>query len=352
MVAPIAWGISDPVAAGSVTNIGLNRGLYQLLRIEGVHLSKLTPGRVQGRFATFPASGGLLDPTTGKGSISLEGGVVFRSGRRQVSLEGLVLDTTRRTLTGKLGGRTLLIASAIGLKNTRNGFGVNIDVQGLKLRGAAAKILNRRLGLDGLFRKGRSFAEAFSFPQPTSVAIVGGNAVLTGNEETFAKLKSLDVAVGPFESASVLSATPPTFGFPLLPSGAAIPLDLSSGGVGSETGLRLTQQSGTAAVRELSLAGLSVSLESKTISADTSVQPPTAEGSRFGITPIAALDTGGSSALTDPGARTVTLNNVGVTINQFLAERLNDAFAKPTGKSPPFSAGEPLGTLSITAQAP
>lgn len=351
-IAPPAWGVADPVAAGSITSLELNRGLYQLLKIEGVHLSKLTPGKVQGRAATFPAAGGLLDPTTGKGNVSLEGGIVFRSGKRRVTVEELTLDTTKRSLVGRIGGRRLLIATAIGVTDARNGFGVNIDIKGLKLRGSAAKVLNHKLGLGRVFRSGRSFAEAFSFAQPASVAVIGGSAALAGNEDTFAKLKSLDVEVGPFESATVLSANPPTFGFPLLPSGSPLPLDFSSGGVRSETGLRLIQQNGTLQLRELSLVGLSVSLESKIISADVAAQPPLADGSRFGVTPIATLDTAGASALTDPGTRTLTLTNVSVAIDQLLAEKLNDAFAKPKGKSPLFNAGEPLGTLSITAQAP
>jgi len=330
----------------------MNRGLYQLLKLEGVRVAALTPGTVEGRLTTLPvAPGGAFDPTTGKGSVGLEGGVEFKAGKRRVALSGLVLDTTRHTLTGKVGARTLLIASTIGLKETREGFGAKVAVKSLKLRGTAAKILNRKLGLDGVFRRGRSFAEASSSTQPASVPIAGGSAVLVGDEETFAKLKALDVALTPFESARVLGTNPPTFSFPLLPSGAAVPLDLSSGGVGSETGLRLIQQGGPPPA-ELSVVGLSASLEAKIISADTSVQSPSAGPSRFGVTPIATLDTGSASRSIDPSTRTITLANAAAKINQFLAERLNDAFAKPPGKGPTFTAGEPLGTVAITVQAP
>ncbi len=330
----------------------MNRGLYQLLKLEGVHMSRLTPGTVEGRVATLPAGAGVLDPTTGKGSVSLEGGVEFRAGMRRLTLTELTLDTTRHTLSGKIGGRRLPIASTIGLKDTRDGFGASVGIKSLKLRRTAAKILNRKLGLDRVFRSGRSFAEASSSTQPGSVTVLGGSAVLAGDEATFAKLKSLEVEVTPFEAAKVLGSNPPTFGFPLLPSGAAVPLDLSSGGLVSETGLRLIRQGGPSPPAELSLVGLSVGLESKIVSADTSIQTASGGVRRFGVTPVATLDTSGASTSADPGTRIITLSNLGAKISQFLAEKLDDAFAKPSGKSPPFAAGEPLGAVTVTVQAP
>jgi hypothetical protein len=315
-------------------------------------MSRLPPATVQGRFAILPvAPGGALDPTTGRGSISLEGGVEFRAGGRRLALTELALDTTRHTLSGKIGGRMLTIASTIGFKNTRDGFGSSVGIKALKLRRTAAKILNRKLGLGRVFRSGRSFAEATSSTQPGSVTVLGGSAVLAGDEATFAKLKSLEVEATPFEAAKVLGSNPPTFGFPLLPSGAAVPLDLSSGGVGSETGLRLIRQGGSSPPAELSLIGLSVSLESKLVSADTSIETSSSGPRRFGVTPIATLDTAGASTSLDPGARIVTLTGAGAKINQFLAERLDEVFAKPKEKAP-FAAGEPLGTVTVTVQAP
>jgi len=330
----------------------MNRGLYQLLKLEGVHVSHLIPATVQGRFATLPVTpGGALDPTTGKGSVELDGGIQFRAGRRRVALTELGLDTSRHALSGRIGGRLLPIASTIRLEDARDGFGARVGIKALRLKPTAAKILNRKLGLGRVFRSGRSFAEASSSTQPGSVTILGGSTVLAGDEATFAKLKSLEVEVTPFEVAKVLGSNPPAFGFPLLPSGTAVPLDLSSGGLVSETGLRLVRQGGPSPPAELSLAGLSVSLESKALSADTSIQSSTGSPSRFGVAPIATLDTSGASTSTDPSARTVTLTGVAAKIDQFLAERLNEAFAKPKEKAP-FSAGEPLGTVTVTVQAP
>lgn len=332
----------------------MNRGLYQLLKLEGVHVSHLTPATVQGRFATLPVTpGGALDPTTGRGSVGLEGGIEFRAGGRQVDLTELELDTSRHLLSGRIGGRLLPIASTLRIDDSRDGFGANVGIRALRLKRTAARILNRKLSLDRVFRGGRSFAEASSSTQPGSITVAGGSAVLAGDEATFARLKSLGAEVTPFESATVLAAAPPTFGFPLLASGAALPLDLSSGGVGSETGLRLIRPGGPGtAAAELSLVGLSVSLESKIVSADTSIQTPSTGPRRFGVTPIATLDTAGASTSVDPAARTVALAGAGAKIDQFLAERLNEAFAEPKGKTPPFSAGEPLGALTIAVQAP
>ena len=40
-----------------------------------------------------------------------------------------------------------------------------------------------------------------------------------------------------------------------------------------------------------------------------------------------------------------------MTMQANLAQAFNEAFAKPLGKANVFAAGEPLGTVSFTAQA-
>jgi hypothetical protein len=47
----------------------------------------------------------------------------------------------------------------------------------------------------------------------------------------------------------------------------------------------------------------------------------------------------------------VTVDNATATMQAGLAATLNEVFAKPKGKGEVFKAGDPLGTLSFTAQA-
>jgi len=350
--APAAPAVPSPIGEGK-TELRLSGGLYKQLKRNGVDVLRSQAGKVRGRVATLPVEEGALDLLTGAGSVRYEGGIRFRTGDAQVALSGLTLDFTRRALRGKIAGRGLKLATARGVVNYRNGFGRDLIVKRLKLTGRAAKVLNAQLGLTRVFKGGRSLGETVGFADPESVTIQSGSILLEGSQGIFEKLKSLDVEVVPFEAATVLGTTPPAFSFPLLPG--TVPMDLSDDGPGSETGLRLIQKGGTPELPimspVMSLVALSVSPESRTLSAGVSVHFSEGNPGLYGTTPIATLDLSASTLLTDPPSRTLSTINMRATINQFLAEKLNETFAQPKGKSPLFSAGEPLGTVSLNVQA-
>jgi len=350
--APAAPAVPTPIGEGK-TELRLSGGLYKQLKRNDVDVLRSQAGKVRGRVATLPVEEGTLDPVTGAGSVLYGGGIRFRVGDKQVALSGLVLNTTRRTLRGKIAGRGLKLASARGVVNYRNGFGRDLIVKRLKLTARAAKVLNSQLGLSRVFRGGSSLGETVGFADPASVTIQSGSIVLEGSEGFFGKLKSLDVEVVPFEAATVLGTTPPAFSFPLLPG--TVPMDLSDDGPGSETGLRLIQKGGTPELPimspVMSLVAVSVSPESRILSAGVSVHFSEGNPGLYGVAPIATLDASTSALLADPPSRTLSMINLRATINQFLAEKLNETFAQPKGKPPLFSAGEPLGTVSLTVQA-
>jgi hypothetical protein len=66
--------------------------------------------------------------------------------------------------------------------------------------------------------------------------------------------------------------------------------------------------------------------------------------------PLGTLDLAAATRQIDPAARTMTLINAAATLTQSFADRLNEVFAQPQGKSPLFTAGEPLGTASVSLQ--
>jgi hypothetical protein len=350
-LAPAATGTTAPVAGGK-TELRLNQRLYRLLKKNDVKVLQSPGAKVRGRVATLTAVGGALDPVTGIGTVSYEGGIRFRAGKRQVALRSFLFDRAKRSLSAKIGGRRIKIASAQGILSNRLGFGTDLIVKALRLTGSGAKILNEKLGLPDVFKVGRSLGASVGFADPETVELAGGATVLTGSEGFFSKLKSLDVEVAPFEAAFVLNSTPPTFSFPHLPGGS---IDLEApNGMRSETGLRLIQKGGTPEVPTMSpvmsLVGLSISLESRTVTAGVSVHFSSGNPSLYGYTPIANLGAAASPVL-DPAARTITVANLDATINSFLAEKLNETFAQPNGKGQLFKAGEPLGAFTITAQA-
>lgn len=351
--APAASGALRPVASGEA-RLELGRGLYAQLREHDVQTMKLRRGRVQGRFATVPVGGGELDPVSGEGGVMLGGGVKFRLGARRAALGGLVFNPAKRTLLGKIRGQAMRIATASDIAHTRDGFGADFVAERLLLTGRAAKGLNHQLGVTGVFKAGKSLGAASVSVQPETVDLAGGTTILTGDEGVFGKLKSLDVEVVPFEAATVLGSTPPSFAFPHFPYGS-MALGPPFGVARGETGLRLIQKGGTPELPVMSpvmsLVGLSVSLESSIVSAGVSVHFSSGDPGLYGTTPIADLDMAVASTTIDPVARTIAFANLRATINQFLADKLNETFAAPGGKGQLFQAGEPLGILSITAQA-
>lgn len=352
--------VATPAAAAAPSSVGggtavlqLNRGLYGVLKQNDVRTMRLGGGVVNGRFATVPLGQGEFDPVTGVGGVALAAGIKFATGERRAPLGGLVLRTTKRSLTGLIRNKIVRVATLTGVSHRRDGFGVEIDVAGLRLTARAAQHLNERLGLDRAFRAGRSLGSVSISAESRKVALRGSAVTLVGAESTFAKLRSLDVDVVPFEAATVLAATPPTFSFPSFPGGSWA-FEVPSG-VAGETGLRLIQRGGTLELPVgspvMSLVGLSLSLEAKTLTADVSIHHSQGDPGLFGYTPIATLDTAASTTALDPAARTISVAGLGATINAFLAEKLNEAFAVPKGKGQLFGAGEPLGVLSIAAQA-
>jgi hypothetical protein len=66
--------------------------------------------------------------------------------------------------------------------------------------------------------------------------------------------------------------------------------------------------------------------------------------------PVGGLSLAGAAVSADPGARTITVTNAAVSMGANLAAAFNAAFAKTIGKPDAFHAGEPLGTLTFTAQ--
>ncbi len=348
LAAPAASAAPNSVAGGEA-ELQLNRGLYGVLEQNDVRTMRLGGGVVRGRFATVPLGQGEFDPVTGVGGVALGAGIKFASGERRAPLGGLVLRTTKRSLTGLIRNKIVKIASLTGVRHRRVGFGIEVDVAGLRLTAKAAQHLNGRLGLDGAFRAGRSLGSVAVSAESGKVALRGGATTLVGAESTFAKLRSLDVEVVPFEAATVLATAPPTFSFPSF-AGGSWNFEAPSG-IAGETGLRLIQRGDTPRSPVMSLVGLSLSLEAKALTANVSIHYPQGDPGLFGYTPIATVDTAASTTALDPAARTISVANLGATINAFLAEKLNEAFAVPNGKGQLFQAGEPLGVLSIAAQA-
>jgi hypothetical protein len=399
--APSASAAADPVASGSAT-ITLNSGFVNSLKKQGVGVNKVRGTQLSGKKATSAVIGGEMDPTSGVGTLELNGGLRFKRGDRKAAVTRLVLDTAKKGLFAKVAGKRLKFGAVAGVSFTRAGFGVALTVKKLKLTNAAAKRLNKKLG----YRKGRKpfkgnrrMASAVASEEPSTVTIVPGNdVVFDANGELLKKLKDVEASV---ETISPTSAKGSLFGFPI--SGGSISPVATAGVVQTIGGVKLTQKlptsPTTALETEITLADFWVDLSAHTVSVEVSAksnaESPAGSGKfplnlgALGRSSIADLTLSGATVTTDVTNRRVTVQNAVAFLQPVSSEVLNGfvgvykayaeagtyrkvkAEAEAGGKSPEeadamgkaaakaageavakneIHSGEPLGSFSFTAQ--
>lgn len=341
-VAGSAQARFDPIAGGT-TKLTLAKPFLTVLKANGVSVKATAGATYKGGVATFPVSGGKLEPADIVGSVEHEGVLVFAAGGHSLPLKSLVLKTTRKSspLSAKFGGGQLKLAVSSKLTSTRSGFGVASKVTQIKLSAKAATRLDKKLGLKGVFTEGQLLGRSLTNAQPETVTVKeGGRAELTLAPEFASKLSSLFVAVNPVFPAEHLG-TP----FTLRVTDGQIAPDASSGTLETAGSLELIQQDGGQAffrglAPELGLA--STRSEYQFIASPTS-PGPTVTGPLLGL--------GAGTVVSEPKARTISEAGAPLPLTDATAQALNETFAKPQGKTNIFVAGESLGTLSFNVVA-
>jgi len=395
--APFASAASDPVASGSTT-ITLNSGFTKYLKTFGIKTLKVSPTKLKGNKATFTVTGGSLDPTTGKGEVTLSGGLKFKAGKKSATVKALVVNTSKKSLSGKVGGKKVSIASIAGWSFKRNGFGVNLTIKKLKLTSAGANALNKALGFSKgnpkPFLKNKLIAKAAAETQPSTVNVKpGGLMTLVTDSATFKKLTDVEVKIP--VSAPTTEPSLGTFAFPI--TGGTVGPTGTAGVVQSAGGLQLLQKlsldppANTKFIEtEINLGNVYADLAAKTLTVEV-VAKSTASKSldlgNLGRSSIADITVPGVVA--DPATRTVTVTNAPAVLQPVSAEVL-EGFVKvyqayyeggaialkcaeiaPGCETPAvkevvvagakkaaeervandhIAAGNPLGTVSFTAQ--
>jgi hypothetical protein len=391
-LAPLASAATDPVASGTAT-ITLNAGFNKKLKQFGIKLKKIAPATVSGTKATFTVTSGELDPTTGLGTVSLGGGLKFKAGKKTAAVKSLVINTGTKELSGSIAGKKLKVASLAGWTAARNGFGVNLTIKKLKLTGASASQLNKKLGFpikpktSGSKSKRAAASKGPSKPfkgnqllgssaaetQPSTVVVLPtGNATLALAPSALAKLKGVGPefppASGnhPFEvklsalaptSLSGLTATFPIGGGTVGPSATAGTLQ-TLGGLQLVQDLDALSAEKTKGETTLKMQNIWVDLAQKTASVEVVItNPKTAEANlgNLGRASIADVNLTGATVTSDPAAHTVSVQGATATLQAVTAETLNQVFITPIEKATAtpqakFAAGDPLGLFSFTAQ--
>jgi hypothetical protein len=392
--APFASAAPDPVASGTAT-VTLKNGFVKSLKKQKVKVTKLAPARLKGKKATFSVTGGEMDPISGAGTLNLSGGLKFKAGKKTVKVKALVVNTAKKSLYAKIGGRKLRFAAIAGWSFARAGFGVSLTIKKLKLTNAAAKQLNKKLG----FKKGkkpfkgnRLMARAVAEEQPATVTLVpANNVVFDANADLLKKLKEVKAEVETIAPTTQKGLT--TFEFPI--SGGNIAPAATAGVVQTSGGVKLFQKLPKSATENLettiTLGNFYVDLSAHTVSVEVVAASNASDKLNLGAlgrSSIADLNLTGATVTTDPVNRKVTVQNAAATLQPVSAEVLNGfvqvykawiegvttlktcealpgkcaepaekEFAAAKGKEAGEAAakneihsGDPLGTFSFTAQ--
>lgn len=388
--APFASAAPDPVASGSAT-ITLKSSFVNSLKKAGVKISKVGSAKVKGSKLTFKVTGGELDPTNGQGTLNLGGGLKFKHGKKSTQVKGLTLNTIKKGLFGKVGGKKVKITTVGGFTFTRAGFGVSTVVKKMKLTNTAAKKLNKALGTKA-FKGNKLIASSVAEEQPATVTIIpGGNVNFNANEELLKKLTDVEVKL---ETIAPTVAKGTTFELPI--SGGSISPTASAGVVQTIGGTKLVQKLPTgpssALETEITLGNFYVDLSAHTVSVEVVAKSNASEKlnlGNLGRSSIADLTLTGATVTLDATNHKVTVTNAQATLQPISAEVLEgfvkvyqayyeagvfaatcealpeeckepaeQEFAKAKAKEAAearvakdhIAAGNPLGTFSFTAQ--
>jgi hypothetical protein len=315
--APYASATADPVESGSAT-LTLNNGFTKYLKTFGIKTTKIAPAKLKGKKATFPVTGGEVDPTNGAGTVNLGGGLKFKAGKKSAPVKGLSLNTTKKALFAKVAGKKVKLATVGGYSYTRAGFGVSMTVKKLKLTKAAAKKLNKKLG----YAKGKPkpfianklMGSAKAEEQPATVTIVpGSNVSFNADQDLLLKLKDVEA-----NAAVIAPTTEKGFGNYELPiSGGNIGPTGAAGQVQTAGGLLLTQKldkgDGSFLETEITLGNMWLDLSAKTVTVEVVAKSNASESlnlGNLGRSSIADLTI--TKVTTDAAARTVSVDSSAV----------------------------------------
>jgi hypothetical protein len=341
--APAASATYNPIGSGA-TKLTLAKPFLALLKANKIKLTGKEGATLKGGVASFPVSGGKFDPTTSNGFVEHAGALYFKAGAQKVPLTSLQLKTTQKhaPFSAKFGGGQLKMASAKSLAVTTEGFADKVRVQTLALSSKVATRLDKKLRLQDVFKAGQLLGSTVTKANPQTVAVTeSGKASFVFDPATAAKLQSLFVAINPIFPAE----HPGPFTLPIF-TGTISP-SATEGTIQTLGSLELIQQGGGQVFLREAWAEIGAGAYSPELELDPS--PP--YSGKQGRVPVGTLSLAGAAIATDASARTVGVSNAMVTIGANLAAAFNEAFAKPLKKANVFAVGEPLGTISFTAQA-
>jgi hypothetical protein len=269
----------NPIASGTTT-LTINAKVLKAAKQAGIKITAVKPAKIKGSKATFAVTGGEIEAATGAGTIIHSGGLKITWGKKSVTLKALMVSTAGKSISAKIGGKTVKFASLAGVSATRLGFGNGITAKKVKLTSAGANALNKKLTpaptKTKVKKNGKTIVKTLKVKPPftantpfgssntevevkTDNVIAKESMVFNGDPTLLAKLANVGVKI---ELISPTTASGTTFTSPI--SGGTIAPNGSTGAVNSSGGLKLVQNLPKGPSTSIALANIGVDLAAKT----------------------------------------------------------------------------------------
>jgi hypothetical protein len=168
VVAAPAMGSADPLKGGTTT-----------LNLSSLKVSKAMGGATKAgkKSATLQITGGSLDPTNGTGPVKNGGSLKLKMGSSSATLSEIVTGFGG-SLSAKLKGKTVNLATLSGGTAGRAGFGGTVTGATAKLTKKGAKALNKAFGTSS-FKKGKKLGTADTSTVPSTVGVKSATSSTT-----------------------------------------------------------------------------------------------------------------------------------------------------------------------------
>lgn len=305
-------------------------------------MAGIEPATARGRAIELPVVAGATNGDPGRGALTVGGGFSFRGGGRVARFAELLLNTGKGQSTAKIAGKRRILARHGALESSPAGFGTRIRIRHLRLTGGTAAALNRKLGLNGVFRPGRRLGSLMIVAIPAAVPIAFGSIAMGGPDTTFSKLESLEVQMGIWGASERWVAPGETyFLFQIRPT--TVTPDASTGLLEGEPNDGISMEIHSPPPRNMLLRGPRIDLAAQELSATVSAlsagDPVTAA--------IATLDYSAATFQVRPKVGAFELMGIRAVANQLIADQLNERFDTPGL----FQAGETLARITVTLHA-
>jgi hypothetical protein len=330
------------VISGGSAKLTLDRNLARQLDRAGVEVEATGAATNKARAVRFPDVAGATNGAPGRGALTIVGGFAFEGSGRHARVGDILVNTGKGQTTARTAGEHRILAKHGRLKSSPAGFNTRIQIADLKLTSGTASALNRKLGLDGVFRRGRRLGSLAIVAIPETVPVEFGSLAIGGPESTFSKLESIKAEIGIWGSTQQWAAPGERyFLFDVAPTEVAP--DASSGILEGGANDGVTMEIHADPPRNMLLRSPRIDLASAELTATVSALSQ--EGPITGQ--IATLDYSTARFQIRPKVGAFELIGIRAVANQFIAEQLNARFQTPGN----FQAGETLARITATLHA-